>query len=55
MMRCFIESYKFCKIKSEVNIKNFRAYNPGSSHPYHLVAVPGGGSTVYGWVNVSDV
>lgn len=24
-------------------------------HPYHLVAVSGGGSTVYGWVNVSDI
>lgn len=22
-----------------------------SKHPYHLVAVAGGGSTVYGWVN----
>ena len=31
------------------------AINPGSAHPYHLVAVSGGGSTVYGWVNASDV
>lgn len=31
------------------------AVNPGSAHPYHLVAVSGGGSTVYGWVNASDV
>ena len=31
------------------------AVNPGSAHPYHLVAVPGGGSTVYGWVNASDM
>lgn len=23
----------------------------GSAHPYHLVAVKGGGATVYGWVN----
>ena len=26
-----------------------------SKHPYHLVAVSGGGSTVYGWVNVEDI
>ena len=24
-------------------------------HPYHLVAVSGGGSTVYGWVDASDI
>lgn len=24
-------------------------------HPYHLVAVSGGGSTVYGWVNAADI
>lgn len=27
----------------------------GKAHPYHLVAVSGGGSTVYGWVNAKDV
>lgn len=26
-----------------------------SKHPYHLVAVSGGGSTVYGWVDASDI
>lgn len=31
-------------------------YQPGKSkHPYHLVAVSGGGSTVYGWVNEADI
>lgn len=24
-------------------------------HPYHLVKVPGGGSTVYGWVDAKDI
>ena len=24
-------------------------------HPYHLIAVSGGGSTVYGWVNAADI
>lgn len=31
-------------------------YQPGKSkHPYHLVAVPGGGSDVYGWVDAGDI
>ena len=31
-------------------------YQPGKSkHPYHLVAVSGGGSTVYGWVDATDI
>lgn len=33
-----------------------RIYNLGKSkHPYHLVAVNGGGSTVYGWVDAADI
>lgn len=27
----------------------------GAKHPYHLIAVSGGGSNVYGWVDVQDV
>lgn len=27
----------------------------GKAHPYHLVRVSGGGSTVYGWVNAGDI
>ncbi len=27
----------------------------GTAHPYHLIAEKGGGSTVYGWVNASDI
>lgn len=27
----------------------------GTAHPYHLVRVSGGGSTVYGWVNAGDI
>ena len=26
-----------------------------AKHPYHLIKQPGGGSTVYGWVNAADV
>lgn len=33
-----------------------QVYQPDKSkHPYHLVAVNGGGSNVYGWVNASDI
>ena len=28
---------------------------PGVKHPYHLVRVAGGGSTVYGWVDEADI
>lgn len=31
------------------------AVNPGSAHPYHLVAVADGGSTAYGWADAEDV
>lgn len=31
------------------------AYAKGTKHPYHLINVSGGGSTVYGWVNESDI
>lgn len=27
----------------------------GARHPYHLIAVKGGGSTVYGWVDAADI
>jgi len=27
----------------------------GAKHPYHLIKVSGGGSTVYGWVNAADI
>lgn len=28
---------------------------PAGKHPYHLVAVAGGGSNVYGWVDAADI
>lgn len=31
------------------------AINKSGAHPYHLIAVSGGRSNVYGWVNASDV
>ena len=34
-------------------VARITAMAPGTKHPYHLIAVAGGGSTVYGWVNAS--
>ena len=31
------------------------AISRGAKHPYHLVRVSGGASTVYGWVDVADI
>lgn len=31
------------------------AVSNGKAHPYHLIAVSGGGSTVYGWTDVADI
>lgn len=31
------------------------AVAPGNAHPYHLIAVSDGGSTVYGWVDAATV
>lgn len=31
------------------------ATKPGAVHPYHLIKVAGGGSTVYGWVDAADI
>ena len=36
--------------------KSTSIYKPGESmHPYHLIQEPGGGSTVYGWVDAADI
>lgn len=44
-------SYNSCKPgKAKVT-----AIKTGTKHPFHLVRVSGGGSTVYGWVDISDV
>lgn len=36
-------------------IAKITAVAAGAKHPYHLIAVAGGGSTVYGWVNAAQV
>jgi peptidoglycan hydrolase-like protein with peptidoglycan-binding domain len=36
--------------KAKITAKKY-----GSAHPYHLIKISGGGSTVYGWVNAEDI
>lgn len=42
---------KACK----AGLAKVTAISKGQPHPYHLQAVAGKGSTVYGWVNASDI
>lgn len=39
----------------KAGVANVTAIAKGKPHPYHLKAVVGKGSTVYGWVNANDV
>ena len=42
---------KACK----AGLAKITAISPDKAHPYHLQAVAGKGSTVYGWVNAKDI
>lgn len=62
-----VVNYTGCKHYASANATSGQACRPGrakitqvyqpgkSKHPYHLVAASGGGSTVYGWVDASDI
>lgn len=39
----------------KAGVAKVTAVNAGAAHPYHLQAVAGKGSTVYGWVNAADI
>lgn len=39
----------------KAGVAKVTAIAKGNPHPYHLVAVAGKGSTVYGWVNTGDI
>lgn len=39
----------------KAGVATVTAISKGKPHPYHLKAVAGKGSTVYGWVNASDI
>jgi len=51
--------YRSASAKSGVKCKpgkaKVTALYPKGTHPYHLIRESGGGSTVYGWVNVADI
>lgn len=52
----YTSSYKSGVAKScKAGVAKVTALSKGNSHPYHLIAVAGKGSTVYGWVNASDI
>ena len=52
----YTSSYKSGVAKGcKAGVAKVTARSKGQPHPYHLVAVSGKGSTVYGWVNDSDI
>lgn len=52
----YTSSYKSGVAKGcKAGVAKVTARSKGQPHPYHLVAVSGKGSTVYGWVNSSDI
>lgn len=52
----YTSSYKSGVAKGcKAGVAKVTAISKGKPHPYHLVAVAGKGSTVYGWVNASDI
>lgn len=59
-----VVNFTGAKHYSNANASNAASCKPGQAtvtqiyngrHPYHLVAVAGGGSTVYGWVDEADI
>lgn len=52
----YTSSYKSGVAKGcKAGVAKVTAISKGKPHPYHLIAVAGKGSTVYGWVNASDI
>lgn len=52
----YTSSYSSATAKScKAGTATVTAVSKGKTHPYHLKAVSGKGSTVYGWVNASDI
>ena len=52
----YTSSYKSSVAKScKAGVATVTAISKGKPHPYQLKAVAGKGSTVYGWVNASDI
>ncbi|MBQ9700029.1 MAG: LysM peptidoglycan-binding domain-containing protein, partial [Lachnospiraceae bacterium] len=52
----YTSSYKSGVAKGcKAGVAKVTGTSKGQPHPYHLKAVAGKGSTVYGWVNASDI
>lgn len=52
----YTSSYKSGVAKAcKAGVAKVTGISKGQPHPYHLKAVAGKGSTVYGWVNASDI
>ena len=52
----YTSSYKSGVAKAcKAGVAKVTGISKGKPHPYHLKAVAGKGSTVYGWVNASDI
>lgn len=52
----YTSSYKSGVAKAcKAGLAKVTGISKGNPHPYHLIAVAGKGSTVYGWVNASDI
>ncbi len=55
-MKHYTSTYKTATGKTcKASKAKITAIAAGKAHPYHLVAVSGKGSTVYGWVDAADV
>lgn len=53
--RHYISAYTGTGSKCDPGPAKVTAIKEGTPHPYHLIKVVGGGSTVYGWVNAEDI
>ena len=51
----FVSSNAQKGVKCKPGKARVTARNPGAAHPIHLVKQPGGGSSVYGWVDLADI
>lgn len=51
----FISSNSTSSSSCKSGLAKITAISKKSKHPYHVIAVKGNGSTVYGWVDESDV
>ena len=51
----YLSSNSSVGVKCKAGQAKITNIKEGTKHPYHLVRISGKGSTVYGWVNASDI